>query len=130
MVEFGKGYLSRKVVRFKLAEHNETEIKGSTYASLSYVLGVISGIVVLAMKRGDEFVRFHAIQSIGLSVMWIAGTLFLTVIPVLGLILSPFWGLLMFVLWLVLIVKSYQGEKYTIPIVGSYIQEVGKRVGL
>lgn len=113
-----------------MAEHNETETKGNTYASLSYVLGVISGIVVLAMKRSDEFVRFHAIQSIGLSVMWIAGALFLTVIPVLGLILSPFWGLLMFVIWLVLIVKSYQGERYAIPVVGKYIQEVGKRVGL
>jgi uncharacterized membrane protein len=102
----------------------------NTAAALSYVLGLITGVVFLAIQGKNEYVKFHAIQSIGLSLIWIAGWLFLTVIPVIGWIVMHFWVLLMFVLWLVSIVKAYQGEKFKIPLVGNYIQQVGKQVGL
>lgn len=102
----------------------------NTAAALSYVLGLITGIVMLAVRRNDEFVHFHAVQSIGLSVVWVAGWLFLTVIPVIGWILLPFWGLVMFVFWLVSIVRAFQGEKFELPLVGASIQQVGKQIGL
>jgi uncharacterized membrane protein len=63
-------------------------------------------------------------------VVWVAGWLFLTVVPVLGWMLLPFWGLIMFVSWLVLIVKAFQGERFELPIVGAMIQNVGKQLGL
>lgn len=108
----------------------ESAMSKNTAAALAYVLGLITGIVFLALRGKEEYVRFHAVQSIGLSVIWIAGWLFLTVIPVLGWILMPFWGLAMFALWLVSIVKAYQGEKFELPIVGGYIQKFGKQAGL
>jgi uncharacterized membrane protein len=113
-----------------MAESESSPMPKNTAAALSYVLGLVTGVIFLALRGKDEYVRFHAVQSIGLSVVWIAGWLFLTVIPFFGWILLPFWGLLMFVLWLVSIVKAFQGEKFELPIVGAYIQKFGKQAGL
>lgn len=113
-----------------MAETTGSDMQKNTAAAASYLLGLITGFVMLSIKGKDEYVHFHAVQSIGLSVVWIVGWLVLTVVPVLGWMLMPFWGLLMFVLWLVSIVKAYQGEKFEIPIVGPYIQKFGKQVGL
>ncbi len=106
------------------------DMPSNTAGALAYVLGLITGVVMLAIRRNDEFVHFHAVQSVGLSVVWVAGWLLLTVIPVIGWILLPFWGLLMFVFWLVSIVKAFQGEKFELPVIGATIQRVGKQVGL
>lgn len=102
----------------------------NTAAALSYVLGLITGIVFLTMQGKNQFVRFHAVQSIGLSVVWIVGWLFLTILPVLGWMLLPFWGLVMLAVWLLCILKAYQGEKYHLPLVGEQIQKTGKQLGL
>lgn len=108
----------------------EPDMPSNTAAALSYVLGIVSGIVFWAIKKDNEFIRFHAVQSIGLCVVWIGGWVVLTVIPIIGWILLPFWGLLMFVFWLVSIVKAYQGEKFELPVIGSYIQKIGGQLGL
>lgn len=114
----------------KETEKTTTTMPANTAAALSYVLGLISGILMLALRRNDSYVHFHAVQSVGLSVVWMAGWLFLTIVPVLGWILLPFWGLIMFVFWLVCIVKAFQGEKFEIPLVGASIQRMGKQIGL
>lgn len=111
-------------------EKKSQEIPSNTAAALSYVLGLITGLIFWAVRREDAYVRFHAIQSIGLSVFWFGGWLLLTILPIVGWILLPFWGLVMFVFWLVSIVKAYQGEKFELPVIGAYIQSIAKQVGL
>lgn len=106
------------------------EMQENIAGSLSYVLGIVTGIIFWAIRRNDEFVRFHAVQSIGLSVIWFAGWIILTIIPVIGWVLIPFWWLFMFVFWLIAIVKAYQGEKFVLPVVGGHIQRIAKQVGL
>jgi uncharacterized membrane protein len=113
-----------------MAAKEVADLPSNTTAALTYVLGIVSGIFFWATKKDDEFIRFHAIQSIGLCVAWICGWIVLTFIPVLGWILLPFWSLLFFVFWLVSIVKAYQGEKFKLPVIGPYIQKFGKQVGL
>lgn len=114
-------------------DKKSVEMPRNQMAALAYIIPVfsfISGVVVLVLRKGEDYVRYHAIQSIGLSVVWIFGIGLLTVVPILGWILMPFWWLLMFAFWLVSIVKAYQGEKFELPILGRYIQQVGKMVGL
>ena len=43
-------------------------------AALTYLLGFVTGIIFLYLEpyNQDEFVRFHARQSIGFSVLWFA----------------------------------------------------------
>ena len=92
---------------------------------LCYVLGWISGIVLLLLERENKFVRFHAVQSIvtfgGITIITIALSI-LGFIPFLGVVFDiANWiiGVLAFVLWIVLMVKAYQGTKYKLPWSGN-----------
>jgi len=93
---------------------------------LCYVLGWITGIVFLILEKENKFVRFHAFQSLltflPLSVLaWI-----LTQIPIVGWVLAGLVWVLILILWLVLMFKAYQGEKYKLPIVGDIAEKQAK----
>ena len=101
----------------------EENIEGA----LCYVLGWVTGIVFYLLEKENKFVRFHALQSIlvflPLSVIyWIFGWM-LWWIPFIGWAISILLGLLMFILWIVLMIKAYQGEKFKLPIVGDMAEK-------
>ncbi len=101
----------------------EENIEGA----LCYVLGWVTGIVFYLLEKENKFVRFHAMQSIltflPLTVIyWIFGWL-LWWIPFIGWAISVLIGLLMFILWIVLMIKAYQGEKFKLPIVGDMAEK-------
>jgi uncharacterized membrane protein len=91
--------------------------------ALCYILGWVSGLVFLLLEKESKFVKFHATQSLatflGLSVI----TIFLMTIPVTGWIFIPLIGLLELILWIILMLKAYQGEKYKLPIVGEFVEK-------
>jgi len=82
---------------------------------LCYVLGWVTGLAFLLLEKENKFVRFHAIQSIivfgAVTVLYII----LFWIPFLGWII---W-LLALVLWIVLMIKAYQGEMFKLPVAGQ-----------
>ena len=94
----------------------------NTTAALSYVLGWLTGIVVLLLEK-DPFVRFHAMQSIiTFGILTI-----LAMVPFVGWVLSPLVMIVSFVLWLVLIFKAYQGEEFKLPVIGDFAKkQLGK----
>jgi len=94
---------------------------------LCYVLGWLTGIIFLLLEKESDFVRFHAMQStitfIGITVLQVI----LGFIPYIGSILAWLLGIIGFVLWILGMVKAYQGERYKFPIVGNLAEEwVGK----
>ena len=101
-----------------MAERTGTGLPRNTAAALSYVLGWLTGIVFLLIEK-DPFVRFHSMQSI---IVFGALTI-LSLLPVVGWILSPLVMILGFVLWLVLIYKAYQGEEFKLPWVGDFAKK-------
>jgi len=94
---------------------------------LCYAVGWITGIVFLVLEKENTFVRFHALQSIltflPLSVIaWILGW-----IPFVGWALGALVSILMVILWLILMYKAYQGERYKLPLVGEIAEKgIGK----
>jgi uncharacterized membrane protein len=44
-------------------------------------------------------------------------------IPFMGWILLPFLGLLQLVLWILLMVKAYQGEQFKLPVIGDLAEK-------
>jgi len=86
---------------------------------LCYVLGWISGIVFLLLERENRFVRFHAVQSIVVFGGLTVAEAVLSWIPYIGPFLSWISGILGFVVWIVLMVKAYQGTRYKIPWAGN-----------
>ena len=90
---------------------------------LCYVLGWVSGLIFLLIEGENKFVRFHAIQSIAVfGILTVAGTVF-SWIPVIGGFLWWVTGALSFILWIVLMVKAYQGTKYKLPWAGDFAEK-------
>jgi len=94
-------------------------------ASVIAYLGVwVTGIILLLTEKEDEKVRFHAMQS---TVAFGALTA-LTMVPLIGWILSPFIILFSTILWIYCLVKAFQGEMFELPIVGEFSKKQLKRV--
>jgi uncharacterized membrane protein len=83
-------------------------------AALAYLLVWLTGLLFLLVEK-DPDIRFHAIQSI----IFFGGLTILSMLPVLGWLLSPFLFLIGLVGWIILLVKAYQGEKFKLPIIGE-----------
>lgn len=102
---------------------------------LCYVLGWITGIILFLIDK-RPYVRFHAAQSIvvfgGLHIislvlgMFFGVSLFAT--GVAGL--SATWALLglidivALVLWVMLMIKAYQGEKFRVPVAADIAAKI------
>jgi uncharacterized membrane protein len=81
---------------------------------LCYVGGWISGIIFFVLEQKNTDVRFHAAQSIIVfGILTIVGTV-LGLIPVIGNAFSAIVGIIAVILWVILMVKAYNGEKYRI----------------
>lgn len=100
-----------------------TGLDENTRAALSYLLGWLTGIVILLTERDSDYVRFHAMQStitfLGLTVLW------WLVIIMFFPVSYGLWGItwllriLVVILWLVLMIKAYQGEAFKLPVIGD-----------
>lgn len=97
----------------------------------SYLLGPITGIVILLTEKKNGYIRFHAMQSTLTFGAILLFNIVLGIVPILGwiiaLILSPLIAIGSFVLWLVLMWKAYSGEKFKLPYFGNLAEkQLGK----
>ena len=113
---------------------------------LCYVLTWITGLIFFFVEKENKTVRFHAMQSIltflplmiiGFALGWIGAPRwtgyggyyglgsFSPGIPAL-VYLSWLIYVIIFVLWLILILKAYQGEKFKLPIIGDIAEKQAK----
>lgn len=90
---------------------------------LCYLAGFITGIIFLFIEKENQFIRFHAMQSIALSVVMIVISIVLSFIPVIGWIVALFLPLAYLVLWIFMMWKAYQGEMYKLPVLGDFSEK-------
>ena len=88
-------------------------------ALLSYVLGIVTGLIFFLTEKENKFVRFHAMQSIAISLALFVIGLVLAFIPVLGWALGLLLNLVGLALWIVCMIKAYQGVWFRLPVVGD-----------
>ncbi len=90
---------------------------------LCYILGIITGLVFYLIEKENKFVRFHAMQSIvTFGALFVVGIV-LAMIPVIGWALMPVLWVLELVLWIVLMLKAYQGHLFKLPVVGDIAEK-------
>jgi len=99
-----------------------TGIPANVAALLSYLGGFVTGIVFLVIEKENKFVRFHAMQSTITSGALFVLQIVLGYIPFL-VMLSPLVGLLGLALWIILMVKAYQGETFKLPVIGGIAEK-------
>lgn len=111
-------------------------LSANAASALAYVLGLITGVLFLVLAPYNQMkdVRFHAFQSIFLSVawvaVWIAVSIVGSVLMAISFALSALVGLLsmlvglgFLVLWIYLIIKAYQGQKVVLPVIGPLAEK-------
>jgi len=110
-------------------------------SALAYVLFWLTGIIFFVIEKENKTVRFHAMQSIltfiPLQIIaWIVGWIgapsaswsytgyysYNPGIPALLWLSWIIWALTI-ILWLILMIKAYQGEKFKLPIVGDIAEK-------
>ena len=94
---------------------------------LCYVGWWVTGIIFLVMEKENQFVRFHAVQSIVTFGAISIAEFVSSFIPVVGPILSWVIWVLSFILWIVLMLKANQGQMYKLPIAGNFAENQIKR---
>ncbi|HXZ89192.1 MAG TPA: DUF4870 domain-containing protein [Candidatus Binataceae bacterium] len=104
-------------------------------AALTYLLGFVTGIIFLYVEPydKDEFVRFHARQSIAFSVAWFAvniiASVFIAILPhaigALVIFLLYIINLAAAVFWVFLMYKAFTGDRYRIPELADWVDSMG-----
>ena len=90
---------------------------------LCYLVWPITGIIFFILEKDNQFIRFHALQSIITIVALFILRFALGAIPAIGWLMEMMIGLLTLALWIVLMVKAYQKEKFKLPVIGDIAEQ-------
>jgi uncharacterized membrane protein len=101
------------------APKTSTGLEQNVAGLLCYVLGWITGIIFLVLEKDNKFVRFHAVQSIVVFGAYTVLAIIFGWIPFVGWILNTILGIAAFILWVILMVKAYQGQMFKLPVSGD-----------
>jgi uncharacterized membrane protein/ribosomal protein L40E len=111
------------------ATGSTTSLEPNIAGLLCYVLGWITGLVFILIEKENKFVRFHAMQSIVTFGAFTVLSILFSILQQVDVIWVLFWilqlvtGILAFVLWILLMVKAYQGAKFKLPIAGDFAEK-------
>lgn len=97
---------------------------------LSYICMPITSIVFVLVEKENADIKFHAWQG---TIFGVGYILFILALQILTAILGAIWsilgiivgffvpivGLAAFVVWIVCLIKAYQGERWKIPYIGD-----------
>lgn len=112
-----------------------TGLSPNVAGALAYVLGPITGILFYVLEKDNRFVRFHAAQSIVVSlalfiISFVLGMLsaVLAAVPIIGwviaILVSFGVSIVSFVLWLFLMWQAYKGLEWEAPFAGQFARRM------
>lgn len=90
--------------------------KGKTMAGLSYLLFFLP----LVACPESRYAKFHANQSLLLLITAIAGNIMLGIIPVIGWMLLPFFGIGVLALGIMGLINGFGGTAKRLPLIGKF----------
>ena len=116
---------------------SDTGLPSKVAAGLCAIFHLLGGTIFYFIERKDLFVRHWAVQAIYFGAAWIGAFLAISILsgilghlPGIGFIFALLFALLWFIVWLVGmilwiigIIKAFQGQKWEYPI----ISQQGKR---
>lgn len=107
-----------------MAAKSSTGLKKETAAALSALLGptIVVPVLFLLLEK-DSLVRFYSIQSL---VVFLALYIFnwVLVFSIFLAFLAPLVFILGVILWLILTYKAWQGDKWEVPVLGKFANQL------
>ena len=95
--------------------------------ALAYVT-LIPAIVFLLVDpyKTNKFVRFHSFQNIffavAMAILWVP-LIMVMMVPYIGWLISFAVWVGAVVVWVMMVVKAYQGQKFKLPILGDFAEK-------
>jgi uncharacterized membrane protein len=105
-------------------------------AGLACVFPLIAGIIFLVIEKKNEFIRFWAAQAVVFGGALTIGSIVIQILSVIlttihlgfiATIISLLWMLVCLaalVVWVIMLIKSFSGQKWEIPVVSNYVPMV------
>ena len=109
---------------------------------IAYVAGWVSGLIFFLIEKDSRLVRFHAMQSIllnvALGVVWIVLVIVVSIlvlilgqvssalagiVSILSILLYLLGGVVTLLVWVMCLIKAYQGQMYKLPIIGDFAEK-------
>ena len=109
---------------------------------IAYLAGWVSGLIFFLIEKSSRLVRFHAMQSILLNVVlvvvWIVIMIVVSILVlILGQVSSALAGivsllsvllylvgcLVTLLVWVLCLIKAFQGQMYKLPVIGEYAEK-------
>lgn len=86
-----------------------------TMAGLAYLLFFLPLIVC----PESRYAKFHANQSLLLTITAILGYIVLAIVPIIGWILMPIFSIGVLILWIIGLINGFGGKVKHLPIIGK-----------
>jgi len=121
---------------------SSTGLDENVAAVLSYVFNWVSGLVFFLIEKESRLVRFHAMQSLILAIVFFVGMIALYIVwfvlaiitsqisGLLGTLVGLVVGLIIFVFfiaavigWVLGMIKAYQGQYFKLPVIGNFAEK-------
>ena len=90
--------------------------KGKTKAGLSYLIFFLP----LVACPESKYAKFHANQALLLLIAAIAGNVILGIVPVIGWMLMPIFGLGVLALGIMGLINGFGGKAKRLPLIGKF----------
>lgn len=90
--------------------------KGKTMAGLSYLIFFLP----LVACPESKYAKFHANQALLLLIAAIAGNVILGIVPVIGWMLMPIFGLGVLALGIMGLINGFGGKAKRLPLIGKF----------
>lgn len=94
---------------------------------LCYVLGWVSGLVFYLIEKRSDFVKYHATQSIIVFGALTLASIASGALPFIGVLVAPLLSILAFALWIILMIKAFQHQRYRLPWAGDLAEKYARK---
>lgn len=86
---------------------------------LAVLLSIVGVVLVLLAKKNDKYAVFYAKQSLVIFIASVIAGL-VGMIPFIGWVLMPVFVLIVFLIWIITLIRSLTGNMKQAPLIGKY----------
>jgi uncharacterized membrane protein len=101
-----------------------TSMESRVWAVIAWALFIIGAVIALIVRPRDDYVRYWAIESIGLTIVVIIAWILVEIVSlifaftiVIPLALKFLYALGVFLVWIIGILKAFSGDYWKPPII-------------
>lgn len=98
-------------------------------ALLAYLFGWVSGLIIFLLEKENDFVRYHAMQSIVIFGGITALHIVFGILPILHGMVIPVLYLIGVILWIISMIKAAQHERFKIPVISDITEDFLAKFG-